>query len=201
MNILGIYAHPDDESMLTGGLLAFYGKKHKVTVYCATCGEKGSSCVKHLTTLATMRLNELKRACNVLHVKLVTDTFPDGFIEPNKVLVTHKVKEIIKQYKPDQIITIHTFNGHPDHKAIGDIVLKVAKVPVLIRTFTKARAEELTKYLGYKIYPQKVDCRFNVAGVISEKIEGILSHESQSIEGKVWAEISKLYPSETYERR
>ena len=71
-SILGVYAHPDDESFGTGGTLAKYASQGaQITLICATRGEAGEISDPSLATpetLARVREEELRSACRVLGI-------------------------------------------------------------------------------------------------------------------------------------
>ena len=69
MNILGVFAHPDDETLAMGGTLARLSQEgHEITV-CILC-------IRHLEM-------EARQACAMLVVKtLLFKQFPDQELKP-----------------------------------------------------------------------------------------------------------------------
>jgi len=127
--VLGIFAHPDDESLIAGGTLKACAEKGIETIIiCLTKGEKGSIAHPDLTTpenLGKMREAELLAAGNKLGVKTVECfDYPDGELaltdakEIETVLV-----ERIKYWMPDIIITFgpEGLYWHPDHIAAHEL--------------------------------------------------------------------------------
>lgn len=131
--ILFSFAHPDDETFITGGILAKYSKRKDIEtiVYSATLGDAGKCgnppvCSK--ADLAMVRKNELENACHILGVTtVVTGTFKDGTLLdlPNDVL-SDAVKQVVKTYQPNVVVTFppHGISGHRDHIAMQKATLE-----------------------------------------------------------------------------
>jgi LmbE family N-acetylglucosaminyl deacetylase len=127
MRILGIFAHPDDESFCAGGTLASYvASGAKVMVVSATQGEAGqirSVGAATRRTLGRVREEEFQRACQRLGVQhAVCLNYSDGMLQEvdQKVLI-REIVEIIRTFRPDVVITFGHDGGygHPDHIAIS----------------------------------------------------------------------------------
>lgn len=139
--LLIAYAHPDDESFGNGGLISKYvAQGIEVYYICATNGDVGSvpDDMKDLyPTIAELRLAELACASAKLGFKQVftfgykdsgmmgspTNQDPEclwyhGQHHPEQV--TKRVVEVIRQVKPQVILTFNRYGGygHPDHIAI-----------------------------------------------------------------------------------
>ena len=75
IRILGVYAHPDDETFCAGGTLAKYAASGaEILVYSATRGEAGQirdAEVANRRTLGQVRVEEMHRACQQLGVQQV----------------------------------------------------------------------------------------------------------------------------------
>ena len=132
MNVLAFFAHPDDETMLSGGVLALLAEKGaKVHYLCATRGEGGE--VGEPPLCSRQELGQVRQAemeCAVKALGGASLTFLD-FIDPtvgvdNQVyafaaspdklagLLTKKAHEV-----DAQAILSHGSNGeygHPAHK-------------------------------------------------------------------------------------
>lgn len=125
-NILGVWAHPDDEQFGTAGAMRRCIERGiKAYVLCATSGDAGEISDPALATkenLAEVREQELRDACAII-----------GFEEP--ILLRHgdgklsdvpfeqltgEVVRVIRKLKPGVVVTFdHTGGyGHPDHIAI-----------------------------------------------------------------------------------
>jgi LmbE family N-acetylglucosaminyl deacetylase len=126
IRILGVFAHPDDETFCAGGTLAKYvASGAEVMVVSATRGEAGqirSAGAATRRTLGQVREQELYLACRRLGVQhtLCLD-YGDGRLqEVDQELLITQISEIICSFRPDVVITFGPDGGygHPDHIAI-----------------------------------------------------------------------------------
>ena len=135
-----VHAHPDDEAISTGGILALYGKEGIRTVL-VTCtdgsagdgpgGVKPGEPGHDPAAVAAMRREELERSCQALGVKHLemlgfTDSGMMGWPQndapgsfwgtPVPEAATPLVK-LFEQYQPEVVVTYDAngFYGHPDH--------------------------------------------------------------------------------------
>jgi LmbE family N-acetylglucosaminyl deacetylase len=125
--ILGVFAHPDDECFCAGGTLAKYAEAGaEIMVVSATRGDAGQIRDAHTATRRTLGLVrelELRLACRRLGIQhAVCLDYGDGTlrdVEPETL--THDVARIVREFKPDTVITFGPDGGygHPDHIAIG----------------------------------------------------------------------------------
>ena len=125
-SILSVWAHPDDETYLSGGLMArAIDDGDRVVCVTATRGEAGSLDEVRWPpeTLATVREAELIAALGALGV---TEhewlDYPDGGCDaiPLEEAVI-KLEAIFDEVQPDTVLTFGPdgMTGHPDHKAIS----------------------------------------------------------------------------------
>jgi LmbE family N-acetylglucosaminyl deacetylase len=127
LRILGVFAHPDDESFCAGGTFARYTNAGaEAMVVSATRGQAGqirSAKVATRRTLGQMREQELRLACQRLGVQhVVCLDHGDGMLkEVDQEVLIGQVVEIIRSFCPDIVITFGPDGGygHPDHIAIG----------------------------------------------------------------------------------
>jgi LmbE family N-acetylglucosaminyl deacetylase len=125
--ILGVFAHPDDESFCAGGTLAKYVTGGaEVMVVSATRGEAGqirSAGVATRRTLGQVREQELALACQRLGVQhAVCLDYGDGKLqEADQDVLIGEIVEIIRRFRPDVVITFGPDGGygHPDHIVIS----------------------------------------------------------------------------------
>jgi LmbE family N-acetylglucosaminyl deacetylase len=122
--ILGIWAHPDDETFLSGGLMAAaVDAGQRVVTLTATMGEAGAPPSENPAAVAARRTAELDDALAVLGVREhhVAD-LPDG----GCATVPHAtgvalVRAAILRVRPDTILTFGPdgVTGHADHQAVN----------------------------------------------------------------------------------
>jgi LmbE family N-acetylglucosaminyl deacetylase len=127
LRILGVYAHPDDESFCAGGTLAKYTRQGaEALVFSATRGEAGQirdARAANRRNLGVIREQEQLRACQRLGVQqVVCRDYGDGKLQdvPRQILVEEVVR-LLRSFRPDVILTFGDDGayGHPDHVAIG----------------------------------------------------------------------------------
>ncbi len=125
-DVLAVWAHPDDETYLAGGLFAALGDAgHRVVCVTATRGESADPAATpaERARLARLRTEELQAALAVLGVRehhWWDD--PDGGCggldpaEPVDRLVT-----LLDEVRPDTLVTFGPdgFTGHPDHRTVS----------------------------------------------------------------------------------
>jgi LmbE family N-acetylglucosaminyl deacetylase len=124
--IMGIWAHPDDESFMVGGILSMAATAgQKVICITATKGEAGIQDESKwpAATLAETRTQELAVALKTLGINEQQWLgYADGGcadISDDEAVV--KLVELINQYNPDTIITFPPdgMTGHPDHQSVS----------------------------------------------------------------------------------
>ena len=120
--LLGIFAHPDDESVIAGGTMAKYHRAGwQVDLVCATRGDAGErgDVSEKAGLLTEIRSKELEAAGSYIGIKSITHLdLPDG-----KLSVKHPgeieamLVDVFNHMMPDVVIT-HEPSGithHPDH--------------------------------------------------------------------------------------
>ncbi len=128
--VLVATAHPDDETLATGGTLAWLAhRRQRVTIVCATRGELGWIADPLLATrdsLPALREQELRRAAQVLGVADVClldyrdGTLPS--VEPSELAGAFTAA--IRRIRPQLVFTWGPDGGygHPDHIAVSRAV-------------------------------------------------------------------------------
>lgn len=140
LTLMVVHAHPDDEAISTGGILARYGKEGIRTVL-VTCtdgsagdgpgGVKPGEPGHDPAAVAVMRQEELERSCRALGVKHLellgyTDSGMMGWAQndaPGSFWSTpipeaaSKLARLFEEYQPEVVVTYNAkgFYGHPDH--------------------------------------------------------------------------------------
>jgi LmbE family N-acetylglucosaminyl deacetylase len=122
--ILQIWAHPDDESYLAGGLSirAADNGQHVVCIT-ATHGEAGGDPSLAPTVVAAQRDRELAAALAVLGIgEHVQFDYPDGgCADSDSFEATRRLADCIERVQPDTIVTFGPdgVTGHADHRAVS----------------------------------------------------------------------------------
>jgi len=149
LTVLLVHAHPDDETIGTGGVMARYAAEG-ARVVCVTCtgGEHGEIVVPDLDTpenharLAEIRAVELKNALARLSPHIESrmlgyidsgmmgtpeNELPGTFWQASMDEAVGRLLEIVRQVRPQVIVGYNDFGGygHPDHIRAG-LIAKAA---------------------------------------------------------------------------
>ncbi|MFI9816952.1 N-acetyl-1-D-myo-inositol-2-amino-2-deoxy-alpha-D-glucopyranoside deacetylase [Saccharothrix variisporea] len=153
--LLLVHAHPDDESLWTGGTIARYAASGvHVTVVTCTLGEEGEIIPPALRELAAdaadqlggYRVAELRSACAALGVTdhrflggigrwrdsgmagVAANDHPRAFIRGSVDEQAEELAAIIASVKPQVVVTYDENGGygHPDHIRAHDITVAAA---------------------------------------------------------------------------
>ncbi len=135
--LLGVFAHPDDESVMSGALLHYGAAGVETGLIYATRGEVGEIADPSLATpetLGQVREAEARAAAAVLGVQNLwflgyrdsgmagtpENDHPDAFVRARAAQVIGKLVAIIREFRPQVIVTFDESGGygHPDHIAI-----------------------------------------------------------------------------------
>jgi len=128
LKLMCVLAHPDDESLGTGGILAKYAAEGiKTYLVTATRGERGwfgnQREYPGLEALGKIRENELLDAAEVLDIRYVDFLdYIDGDLDlahPAEAIA--KIVGHLRHIRPDVVVTFGPDGayGHPDHIAIS----------------------------------------------------------------------------------
>ncbi|MBW4719250.1 N-acetyl-1-D-myo-inositol-2-amino-2-deoxy-alpha-D-glucopyranoside deacetylase [Saccharothrix obliqua] len=153
--LLLVHAHPDDESLWTGGTIARYAATGvHVTVVTCTLGEEGEIIPPALSELAAgaadqlggYRVAELRSACTALGVTdhrflggvgrwrdsgmagVAANSHPRAFTRGSADEQAEQLAAIIASVKPQVVVTYDAFGGygHPDHIRAHEITMAAA---------------------------------------------------------------------------
>jgi LmbE family N-acetylglucosaminyl deacetylase len=130
---LVVVAHPDDAEFGAAGTIArWVAMGTDVRYLVVTDGASGSADPEMTRErLATLREDEQRAACASLGVTAVEFLgHADGYLEPS-VPVRREVAAAIRRHRPEVVVTLDPstrwspqgYINHPDHRAVGDLVL------------------------------------------------------------------------------
>ena len=202
--ILGVWAHPDDETYLCGGLMARAVQAgDRVVCITATRGEMGSPDEQRWPSgapLAAVRTAEMEAALAILGV---TEhhwlDYPDGgcaAVDQDEAV--RRVAAVMEEVRPDTVLTFGPdgMTGHDDHKAAsrwateavgsvgipGAVLAYATKTPEWLEKF-RARLDELNVFMGAE--PPRTDAADLLIGValagdlLDTKVRAIRAMTSQ----------------------
>ena len=129
--MLVVLAHPDDESLATGGLIArAVDAGARVVLICGSRGERGSVSDRALLghrTIADVRAAELVDAAAVLGIHTVIQLdHPDGSLQWANVPIFHAdIVAAIQAHQPDLVVTFDEdgLYWHKDHIGVHERTL------------------------------------------------------------------------------
>jgi LmbE family N-acetylglucosaminyl deacetylase len=142
LRILGIGAHPDDLEILCGGTLAKYSSLgHNIIIAIVTDGSAGSTKIS-VEELRKIRKLEAENSVKLINAEFFWLNEPDELFFENKE-TRFKIIDLIRQVKPDLIITHAPSDYHPDHQAVSNAVLNASFVSSLPNIQSKHPVHEL----------------------------------------------------------
>jgi LmbE family N-acetylglucosaminyl deacetylase len=130
LKLMCVLAHPDDESLATGGILAKYAAQGVQTyLVMATRGERGwfgpAAADPGPQALGRVREAELRAAAQVLGLsEVVYLDYSDGELDQvEHSAAIAKIVTELRRIRPDVVVTFdpNGMYGHPDHIAISQL--------------------------------------------------------------------------------
>lgn len=183
MRVLAVGAHPDDLEILCGGTLARYVQEgHEVVMCHGTKGNRGS--FEHTTEeIAEIRGREAQRAAEICGADYVSLGFNDAEINASDRDQQVAVIDVIRDARPDVIITHSTGDYMGDHNEISRLVFDCsfyAALP-LYDTGKPYHTEippifYMETIMGHGFLPTEF---VDVSSTIDTKVEMLEAHQSQ----------------------
>jgi len=119
--ILAIHAHPDDVEILAGGTVALLAAAgHKITIVTMTPGDCGSAELD-ADAIAAMRRSEAAAAAALIGAEYRCAEFRDLAIYSDDAS-RRRVVEILRQARPDLVLTSAPIDYMCDHEATSALV-------------------------------------------------------------------------------
>jgi len=198
--LLLVHAHPDDESIGTGAMMAKYAAEGaRVTLVTCTLGELGEIIPPPLAHLAAdredglgeYRIGELAAACAELGVTdhrflggpgrwrdsgmmgTEANDDPRCFWRADVNQAAHALLDVIRQVRPQVLVTYDAngFYGHPDH---------IQAHRVACRAFQQAGRYGLTKfYVTAAPDSDQVTAEIDATAYLGRKLAAMRAHATQ----------------------
>jgi LmbE family N-acetylglucosaminyl deacetylase len=177
--LLGVFAHPDDEQLMSGAFAQAAAEGIRTGLICATRGEMGEIADETLATpetLGKVRESEMRAASTVLGIKHLwfldykdsgmmgteANQDPESLLQSNQDEALGKIVAIVRQFKPTVMVTFDETGGygHPDHLTIhklATLAFDAAADPTL---YSEAGEPWQTARLYYSGFPRSQMKRF-----------------------------------------
>jgi N-acetylglucosamine malate deacetylase 2 len=202
--VLGLFAHPDDETFGPGATLAMLAAQgHVVHLLCATRGEAGTigrSASLGRRELASVREAELKAACRALGTREPEIlTLPDsGLARLEDETLLRPIVRAIRSVRPQVLVSFHAdgISGHTDHRTVSartlrafDLAADRALWPDLgaphaatrfwAYCIPETKARRITTRRIFSVPDESVDALLDVRSHIPAKRAAVAAHASQ----------------------
>ncbi len=188
-SVLAVFAHPDDEQLITGLLIRANKKDGAVTrIITSTKGEAGTPLpqISRTEELGIIRHAEVLKNGYALGVKeqLVWD-YPDGGLaDANYEKYVARLKNQISLWQPDLIVTFWPesgFSNHADHKRVGRATTEA------INRLRALNPETAPKAIAYILAPRPMMQKFG--GETGSIVAGNQPDPTHAMSGEGWAKI------------
>ena len=188
LTLMAVHAHPDDEALGTGGILARYSDEGVRTVL-VTCtngefgdgpgGVKPEDPGHDEGAVVPIRLQELKASCEVLgvsHLELLgyhdsgMEGWPqnkatDSFWQTPVEVAGHRLADLMRTYQPQVVVTYdqNGFYGHPDHIQANRVThAAIAECGIPAKLYYTAVARSTLRGFGEMLAEAGVDSPIDV---------------------------------------
>lgn len=195
--IMGIFAHPDDETFGPGGTLAKYAHEgHHTAVLTATSGQAGQAAGMSIaTTVGDLRKKELAKALAILGVAAHRQlSFYDGTLNESQIPVLREfILSAVNEYRPDVIIVYERegISLHLDHIAVTKAVITLFDSGLIKpkKIYYFGLPEEIIRFFGREGgLPKDRPAVIDVSDFLETKKKAMLAHKSQSKDVKMMFE-------------
>lgn len=188
LNIIAIFAHPDDAEVKMGGTAAKFAEMgHSVKFVSLTNGDAGHD-TQGGGILARRRSAEAQKAADILGVEeyVIFDNH-DAELLPT-LSIRHNIIREIRKWNADIVIGLRPNDYHPDHRYAGILVMDssfLVVVPNVAPDVPAMKKNPVFLYMedGFKKpNPFTPDITVAVDDTFEKKIKALSAHESQFYE-------------------
>jgi N-acetylglucosamine malate deacetylase 1 len=177
IDVLAVFAHPDDVELTVGGtLLKLKHLGYRTGVLDVTRGEMG--------TRGTVegREQEAKTAAAILKLDLRENLgLRDGHVF-NDDESRAKLVRVLRRLKPKVILTHQLDDPHPDHDHIAHLVRESARLSSMKRYDEESGNEKISvPIVAHNIFSRRVQPSFivDISEFLGAKMDAIRAHSSQ----------------------
>jgi N-acetylglucosamine malate deacetylase 1 len=177
IDVLGIFAHPDDAELQVGGTLLKLKKSGLRTgILDVTRGEMGTRGTPEI------RAKEAKDAAKILKLDVRENLgLPDGNVwlnDENRV----KLVRVLRRLKPKVIFTHQLGDPHPDHEHIVNLVRECSRLASLIKYDKEFGLQRIpAPIVAHSIFSRLLVPSFivDISEFAQGKMDAIKAHKSQ----------------------
>ncbi len=177
VDILAIFAHPDDVELTVGGtLLKMKSLGYRTGALDVTRGEMG--------TRGTVegRAVEAAEAAKILRLDVRENLgLADGHVFVDEVSRTAIVR-VLRRLKPKLVLTHQINDPHPDHDHIAQLVRESARLASMKNYDEETGGEKIAvPMVAHNVFSRLVAPSFivDISGFLEEKMNAIRAHRSQ----------------------
>jgi N-acetylglucosamine malate deacetylase 1 len=177
VDVLAVFAHPDDMELAVGGTLLKMKSLGYVTgALDVTQGEMG--------TRGTMegRAAEAAAAAKILKLDIRENLgLPDGHVFADDESRT-KLVRVLRRLKPKVILTHQDADPHPDHNHIVQLVRESARLASMYKYDEETGADKIVPpIVAHNLFSLRVVPSFivDISDFLEEKMDAIRAHKSQ----------------------
>ena len=177
VDILAVFAHPDDAELTVGGtLLKMKNLGYRTGVLDVTAGEMGTRGTPEGRAL------EAADAANILKLDVRENLgLPDGHVFVTDVERT-KLVRALRKLKPRVVLTHQIGDPHPDHEHIAHLVRESARLASMQRYDEETGAEKIAvPIVAHNIFSRRAELSFivDISDFLNGKMAAIRAHRSQ----------------------
>lgn len=177
VDILAVFAHPDDAELTVGGtLLKMKHLGYRTCVLDVTAGEMGTRGTPEI------RAKEAADAAKILQLDIRENLgLADGHVFETD---TERIKLVgaLRRLKPKVILTHQIGDSHPDHDHIAQLVRESARLASMRRYYEETGGEKIAApIVAHNIFSRRVEPSFivDISDFLEEKMAAIRAHRSQ----------------------
>ena len=177
VDVLAIFAHPDDMELTVGGtLLKIKSLGYKTGALDVTQGEMG--------TRGTIegRAEEAREAARILKLDARENLeLPDGHVWVTEETRT-KLVRVLRRLKPKVILTQQFDDPHPDHNHIAQLVRESARLASMKNYDGNFGQERINvPMIAHNVFSFRVLPSFivDISDFLEQKMQAIAAHKSQ----------------------
>lgn len=177
IDVLAIFAHPDDVELAVGGtLLKMKSLGYKTGALDVTKGEMGTRGTPEI------RAVEAADAAKILQLDARENLeLPDGHVWVTEETRTSLVR-VLRRLKPKILLTHQADDPHPDHNHIVQLVRESARLASMQKyDFDFGQERTAAPIVAHNIFSQRVTPSFivDISDFLDAKTEAIKAHKSQ----------------------